>query len=391
MSGVKLPANVSKVGAGYVTAHERAALVAVMPYALDGIYDDNSKIEVFTVYNLWREARDKAIHTEGTVGDLTVARERAQKKIMEVFPVRNKQGDTWTFPKFHNMRYYEVWIRRVGPIKKLSTSGGERTHKDVKKGKLLTNSRPDDFTRQLLENCRAQSGLSICSTAPPSKRIKTTGTGVTQRAMRSKQIEVQFGYEKVSYPSFLQTHLGTPLEMNLLNSQPELKHFEQALRSMLGGYPLGSFSVQSHRCTLPHTYRERIFLHKALSVPCADEARRVCASPTFNKGAGAFDDVKVRARHGEAFMHVRTIFSYMHASEHTTHYALFGRLYESAGVWTATHSELLKWKKVSAPCRTRQIKEIYECVPLGDCLHERVVIIPRFHGPPENFVLLRNW
>ncbi len=126
-----------------------------MPYALDGIYEDESRIEVFTLYNLWREARDKETHTEETIQRITRAREDAQDKIIDVFPTRNKNGGTWTFPKFHNMRYYEVWIRRVGPIKKLSTSGGERTHKDVKKGKLLTNNRPGDFTRQLLNNCRA--------------------------------------------------------------------------------------------------------------------------------------------------------------------------------------------------------------------------------------------
>ncbi len=121
----------SQIGAGNITSHERGSLVSIMPYALLGLYPDNSRVLVFTAYNEWRAIRD-GIHTSATIISLEKARKRAQQLILTTFPTRNKQGNGWNFRKFDNMRYYEPWAQRVGPIRLLNSRSGERTNKDMK-------------------------------------------------------------------------------------------------------------------------------------------------------------------------------------------------------------------------------------------------------------------
>ena len=371
-----------------MSAHERASTVAYLPYVLDGIYPNNTRLEVFVAYNEWREIRDASRHASSSLAQLTAKRIDAQTKILKVFPVRNKKGGGWNFPKFWNMCQYEQWIPWVGDVGLVDTGSDERSNKIFKEGKGALNNRVQDTNKILLRELMVSEELI----AIKARYLPRTGLGygITQRAADSMDICVSRGKTAVKYEEFV---TRSPNVQAMLENQPELKHFRNKLLSYLDG---------------GRTAGRVVYFHKALAMPPAEDDSRgtyiVRATHLFH-GEPRFDTVQVfmatetEPNAPDEYFQVRAIFSY-HSTDDAgernpaMHLALFGRWYVRLTDRNPLHSLKLRWEKQTSG---RETSYRYDCIDLNSVKFKRVVVLPNFSDsqdtPPlsKTFHVYRNW
>ena len=354
-------------------------------------------MEVFVLYNEWRQLRDMRRHSHQSLCALENKRIKTQRKILSVFPIRNAKEGGWNFPKFWNMRQYEQWIPYVGNASLTDTGSDERTNKNIKSGSQALNNRVNQTNNILMRELMVKEELEAVKAATGASR---GGFGITQRAANTMECALTKRPHLVKYEELLHSD---PLLLSkevraLLASQPELKHFARKLVNFLmEGESAG------------HTAGRIVYLHNAVAMPPAEddsEGTYIIRAASKFHGEPRFDTVKVRMATSlepdlpDEYMQVRTIFSYYSAEdaglrEPRVHIAIFGRWYQRMGVSTHLQSMRLKWESHTVGRLTLSYR--YDCISLESIRLERVVIIPNFEDSPgthedvNTFYVYRNW
>ena len=374
VAGVKLPSNVSEVDGPHMRAEEKGKLMTYLPYTLLGLVPHNI-INAVVAFNRWRDCRDLPVHTDTSLLELETKCATAQEALKIAFPQKS-----WKFPKFWNMRESVGAIRKLGPVWRMDVGYFEKTFVYFKEPIKLTNKRPSKVAGQLLKQSRNFNALDIMKQrrAKVSKKKRRGGGGLIQRAGKEDGAVTTITKRRIRYEA-LSNPRNDPTIKAILDSQPELLHFENSLRLMLAGYPKDARLNTSQTAFHPHPQGKCIHMRTALILSAFTEPIRAI-SGWRHGGGDRYDSVKVKndIEPDNWYMQVRMIFTYKNAQGEEIK-CVFGRWYKTMGFSAIMEREQLQWASFRQR-RGRVASYHFDCIHASD-IERRVSVVPDFQHP----------